>query len=143
MKLNKNGAKKLEEERLKYPGKWCRITKMANDSAKGRPFASAGVLRTISHEKVHIGHRIHAASATPSGRTKQGRRQFLPTRNGAVRVRPRLRRGFRWDESPSLRGRPVRRQNVAAGAFALPIASQKICIPVFHAAASDFPLYGG
>ena len=70
-----------------------------------------------------------------------------PTRNGAVRVRPR-RGGFdRWDESPPLQGRPVRRQDVGAGVCSLPNASQKICITrgesrnrVF-AAASDFLLH--
>ena len=70
-----------------------------------------------------------------------------PTRNGAVRERPR-RGGFdRWDESPSFRGGPGRRQAVGAGAELPPNASQKICITrgesrnrVF-AAASDFLLH--
>ena len=41
----------------------------------------------------------------------------MPTRNGAVRVRPRRSGVIRRNESSPLQGRPVRRSDVGAGAF--------------------------
>ena len=44
----------------------------------------------------------------------------MPTRNGAVRVRPRRSGAIRRDESSPLQGKPVRRQDVDAGAKLAP-----------------------